>query len=1124
MDAKKHRTTLKRRTLIKYILRTVIGLAAFVLTGISVIVYLIFTPERITPIVMKYANEYMNAQLECASVELTFYSTFPNFGIRLRNGNIINIRDSLSDCPQDTLLRFNDCSVSFDPIALYRKNRLIINHVKIERPVIYAYVNPEGKTNWDILPQDDPDDESTVELPDITVNSVTVANAAVVYDDRRQNLFVTTDSLQISAKGSTTNIDMSLQIKSVTTLYEGKPYVSQLPLALDMHLLCDKLYRQFNIRHSKLSVGIMNFDMDGDVERDATNNRMMMELSFDLHAPDLMSFIPEHITDIRKKLTIPGTFDFSGKVSGYLGNGEYPACSVSIQLKDGAVIDNKIPDKPILQKIEIDCRAEINPSSEDSSYISIKNICLQNDAAKLNVSGTLDNIFTQPFADVRMDGNIDFESLLQYMPLDAAVTAGGSITAEVAGKFFLNDMLAFNIGKLNLAGSIDVDSVRFSYPDEGIALFAPFAKVTMGNRITDSIYGHRVESLLRARIELDSLMFDWKDEFQLNAGKMQTILHTSEPRDSVSIAGMAVYSRLTNLYLKTPDSTQMKATKISALGRLSPLASNPSRPEWAARISMDNVRGRVTNFAGRIDSTVLEMKLHARERRQIRQLTAEDSIRWKSFMDSVAIANRNSYTVDFKLPEGEAKNILSKWNVTGSFTSKSIGMRTPYFPMRIKLSESLIAFADDKLSIQRTNLNIEAANMKLNGEIKGIRGALLHNGRIRANIAVSVDSMDCNRIIRALAAGSAYAVNVEQQDSISRIVLDATMEPEMVGDSISGLFVVPRNIDMELNTSMKHVKYNSLNIEHAAGIITVRNRSIRIPDLKIQSDIGSANLSLAYKAPTTKGAYVGADIHLKQIQIRELIKSLPVLDSLTPMMRSFEGQAECNIIAVTELDSLSNLIIPKTTALCNINGKNMVLLDGETFSSIAKKLYFKNKNRNIIDSVSVDMMLDENIISVFPFVLTIDRYVAAIGGIQNLDLSFEYHISILKWPLQIIKIGLDLWGNPDDIHFRIASRRYADLLTPVKRTSFTSSVINLRQQLHGILRKSIDEILNENPETLSRQTHRISSALGSDSIQSLLKIDTVRDMQSSYIYVSPSGDTLENVDSYIVEEQDTVSL
>jgi hypothetical protein len=1068
-------------------------LVLFVSISISVIVYLIFTPERITPVVMKYANEYMNAHLECGSVELTFYSTFPNFGVRLRNGSIINIADSVSGCPQDTLLTFRDCAVSFNPIALYRKNQLIVNRIRLERPVVYAYVGADGKTNWDILPQSDSTDSSTINLPDITVHRISIADAGVIYDDRRQAIFVATDSLQLRAKGTLTDVALSLKIQAMTVLYDDKSYASKIPFAFDGRLLSDKSYQKFDIEKSTFSIGIIDFDVEGVVERDTVDSRTKIDVDFNLHSSDLMSVIPEHILNIKEKYTLGGIFDFAGRINGYLdAGGAYPTVMVDMHLKDGTIIDNSSPGQPLLQKMEMDCSAEIDPTNNVPSYVNINNIYLQNAAAKLNISGILDNIFTQPFVDIQVSSDIDFERFMQYMPVDTGIIAKGTVKADVAGNFFVDDLLAYNLGKINLAGNIDIDNVKFSLPDEGIELFAPMAKIRMGSNVADSIYGRVIASLLSANIELDSLTFKRKDELSLEAGRLFTTLHTTAPPDSTSIAKMAIYSRLSNLHLRTSDSIRLRATKISALGKLSPFAANPEMPEWTVRISMDSVRGIMPDFAGKIDSMVTEVKLHPRETR--RQITAaparrtpEDSIRRKTLIDSIVIANRNTAVVDFKLHDGEAKNILSNWEVTGSFAGKSFGMRTPYFPLRTALNESFMTFADDKLSIKRTRLQTEGSFMTLNGEIEGIRRALLYNGRVKANISIDVDSMDCNKIIRALAAGSAYSTkNVEQRDSISSAVLNETNEP---ADSVAGLFVVPRNIDMELNASMRNVRYNNFDIRRADGKIIVRNRAVKAPGLKIKSDIGNVDLSMVYKAPTTKGASAGLDIHMEQVQIKELIRSLPILDSLAPMMRSFEGMAECNIIAVAELDSLSNLVIPQTTALCHINGKNLVLLDGETFSSIAKKLYFKNKNRNVIDSISMDMMLDDNTISVLPFILSVDRYMAAVGGIQNLDMSFEYHISILKWPLPLIKPGLNLWGTPNDIHYRIASRKYEDMLTPVAEKSLALTVINIRQQLHDGLRKSIDAILSEDPDARFGQKSPVQL---NDTIQSMLELDTIQ--------------------------------
>jgi hypothetical protein len=1078
----------KKYRVFKYILWSITGLLAFILIAISTAVYIVFTPERITPIVMKYANEYMNARLDCESVELTFYSTFPNFGIRLQNGSVVTAKDSLSTCPQDTLLNFNDCSISFNPLVLYKKKHLIINHARLERPVIYLYISPEGKNNWDVLLHDDSSADSTMKLPDITVKRIRITDANIVYDDRQQLLFVATDSMQLNAKGTPTDVNLSLSVKALTTLYEEKSYTSKLPFTLTAHLLSDKSYQRFNIEHSILSIGFMDFDLEGTVQRDTTNSRTSVEVLFKLHASsfaDLIGAIPKHILDIQD-FGVSGSLDFSGSVNGYVGADQYPVCAVSLQLKDAAIVAKQNPENPILQTMEIDCNAEIDLMNSIPSYIDIKSIYLQNSAAKLYVSGKLNNIFTQPYVDMKINGGIDFKSFWHSMSLDSTMTAEGTLATDVSGKFFLDDLFMSNFGKINLSGTVDVNNVKFNYPEEEINLFAPLAKIRFGSNVVDSIRGHSLSSLLRANVDVDSLYFKWKDKLAFRAGQLFATFRTSEPKDLETIVEMSAFSRLNNLQLITSDSIRLRATKISAFAKLAPLADNLSQPEWTTRISLDSIRGRMPDFAGRVDSTVLSLKFHPRKIHR-RQLSAEDSIRRRIHIDSMIIANRNSSVVDFQLSEGDAKQILSQWDVSGSFISKSIHVMTPYFPLRIRLSNSSAMFTHDNLSIKYTRLQTGISDMMLSGEIEGIRRALLYNGRVKANISTKIDSLDCNEIIRALSAGSVYSSQtVEKQDSISNIVLNEHLEKST--DSMSGLFVVPRNIDMELDASMKKVKYGNLNIAQANGKIIVRNRSVQIPDLKIKSDIGNVDFSMVYKAPTAKGAYTGMDIHMERVQLKELINSIPILDSLTPMMRSFEGQAECNIIAVTELDSLSNLIIPRTSASCYINGKNMVLLDGETFSNIAKKLYFKNKKRNIIDSISVDLVLDDGKILVFPFVLSIDRYVAAIGGTQNLDMSFQYHISILKWPVPLIRIGLNLWGNPDDIHYRIVSRKYENLQTPVKEKSLESVILNLRQQLHDGLRKSIDDILNESPAIMNRSILPDTD----DTIQTLFEVDTTK--------------------------------
>ena len=61
-------------------------------------------------------------------------------------------------------------------------------------------------------------------------------------------------------------------------------------------------------------------------------------------------------------------------------------------------------------------------------------------------------------------------------------------------------------------------------------------------------------------------------------------------------------------------------------------------------------------------------------------------------------------------------------------------------------------------------------------------------------------------------------------------------------------------------------------------------------------------------------------------------------------------------------------------------------------------LMFKNKERNLIDSVAVDFRIKDGMIEVFPFLVEVDRYKVAVGGEHKIDMTFNYHISVLKSP------------------------------------------------------------------------------------------------------------------------------
>lgn len=318
----------------------------------------------------------------------------------------------------------------------------------------------------------------------------------------------------------------------------------------------------------------------------------------------------------------------------------------------------------------------------------------------------------------------------------------------------------------------------------------------------------------------------------------------------------------------------------------------------------------------------------------------------------------------------------------------------------------------------------------------------------------------------------------EQHGATGQTGLDAeslaTMDTHTLQDSITvasldttdQVFVIPANLDMTLHTNAKRIDFKDVELSDVNGEIIIRDQSVNLSNLAMNSNIGRGNMTMFYTAKDNRGASAGFDLDMEDVMVEKLISLYPAIDTLVPMLRSFEGVVDCQVTATCKMDSTMSLELPSLHSACYLHGENMVLLDGETFTEISKTLMFKNKKRNVIDSISVDLAIKDNKIEVFPFLVEMDRYKVAVGGTHNLDMTFNYHLSVLKSPVPF-KLGIDITGNLDDFKYKIVKCRYKDIFKPAKEAELDSTRTNIRKEIRESIRKQIKETAPELVSSLS---------------------------------------------------------
>ena len=468
---------------------------------------------------------------------------------------------------------------------------------------------------------------------------------------------------------------------------------------------------------------------------------------------------------------------------------------------------------------------------------------------------------------------------------------------------------------------------------------------------------------------------------------------TTNPQDTTRIAEMECKADLSRLKASLDDSLNVFCGKSTATVKLQPGEHDPAKPQIGLSLQADTLFCRMgTTRMG---------------------------------MDKAGIGVQAEKLRD------------SLWIPRGIVGFNRLFVRTPMFALPVRMKKTSLTVGNRTITLRNATMRIGRSDLTASGAVYDLYGTMKHHKPLRAKLTLNSHNLNCNQLIRSISM---------PQDTL-------TAETDTTATDIK-LFVIPQNIDFELQTNLRRVRYGKMVFENVRGAVDIRDQTVHLQELSMNGLGATMNTTLLYRARQPEEGYAGFDFRLHRVDIGRLVDFIPSLDSIVPMLRSFEGVVDFNVAAETYLDSCLNLRIPTLRSAIHLEGDSLVLMDGETFAEISKKFFFKNKERNLIDSIAVNISVQNGNVTVYPFVVQMDRYRAAVGGTQDLDMNFDYHISVLKSPIPI-KFGLNIRGNLDDMKFGIGKAKYKNAVTPVEIHKVDSTIVNMGRQIVRDFRRGL---------------------------------------------------------------------
>lgn len=959
------------------------------LVAIAFVINFIVTPKKLTPVVLDAANQTLNAHLDMESVELTFFSTFPQFGLKVKNGSLVSkaLNDS-SWCKTDSLLSFKECVLTVNPIAYLTENRIVVHNLSLEEVAVYAYRNKTGKANWEVtrasvdtIPADT---ASTDFNSEIDIRNIELKHANLVFDDRNTDIYSRIDDanlkLRLSLTKGISTLGLKFDNKNILFWQQGELLVNKIATSLRTDIMVDRQTAVWKLKDTELDVNGIRLDVNGAFRRDTVAKTIGMDLEYGLHAPSMetvLRMIPKsYVKDT--KVSAKGEVTVSGRVRGVYGDKKLPAVSLKIGIKEASAQYKGLPYG--IDEVTADFDAYVDLMRHQPSYLNLKIFHFKGAHTEVLADAKVDDLLDDPLITFHTKSTVDLDALAKTFPLQESVTITGKLDADMGMKCRLSALKKQDIGRMKLGGKLELKDFELKDTAKDFDF--------LGN----ATFRFRDNETLQAQMDVRKLVL--RSRFlSSDIERLVANVSSTNPQDTNRIVSLQCDMEVSKLRASMGDSIKLYSARAKAQAALGPQEVDVTKP------------------------------------------AIDFSLRADSLFFSAAGTRMAMNVAGIKMKADKLNDSL--WMPKGIVGFNRLRFRTPEFGLPIRMSKTAVTVDGPKITLKNASVRIGRSNMTATGDMMGVYRAMTKGEKLTAHLSLTSDLIDCNQLINSLSF---------PEDTTE--VLTDSVPSEMK------LFVIPRNIDFELQTDLKKAIFEKMLFENVHGAVDIKNQAIHLEDLSMRALDADMKAVMVYKAGSPRGGYAGFDFKIRNINIAKLVDFVPALDTIVPMLRSFKGRVMFDVAADARLDSAMNIRIPTLRSAIHIKGDSLVLMDGETFAEISKMLMFKNKKENVFDSISVNVTVHDGNVTVYPFLVEIDRYKAAVGGEQGLDMNFNYHISILKSPLPF-KAGVNISGNLDKMKFRIGKAKYKDAVTPAAVHRVDSTRMNMGNEIVNRFRRVV---------------------------------------------------------------------
>ena len=1006
----------------------------FILLVLAVALWVLFTPARLTPIVRDVASNYVKCEHEIGKVELTFFSTFPQFGLAIDSLLLVNAMDGAAS---DTLLAAPKMVVAVDIVSLKDK-KLHVSELLLSDVQANLFIDPSGASNFDVFnfPSDTTTKDTTAfSLPfsEICVDELHVSAKQLTVRSLRDSIDAAVAAMDLRLQvESLADLHLQLEAAAVDATLKGDSYAEDLSVRAELPASLDLEAMRVAFHQARLAVNQFELTIDGWAQAQETIEMDLKLALQDWKISEVLALVPPCFLSRLDGISADGILSLEAQAQGLYSDSLMPVLDAHLVLKDGM---GKYAELPYtIKPLVLDADVHLDMQNKACSHLKIHDFFARTRTSSIQGKGIVKDPLGKLWVDVKTEMDVKVADLKEFLPEDMLVA--GQVKGKLQMQMFLDDLLAMQLEKGQIHGDLLLNGVQY----EADSLYAQLPTNRLTFQIPNAHPTRKEVNWLAGTLSLADGQVKIGNDLQAEIGKTDIDVEISNilKQNTPLLYATVALDNKAHAHVKM-DSMDITIDKpVIALSAVYNMKDTTEMPTVDAQVSFDRVYGHYSDINLDVAQSALTAGLHAPN------LTASlstQSVVASMGSDLAINTGRVGVEASVKYNKRAQDNLLLKWRPNLSVDLNQAEVKIAGWEQNLVIPEMDFTYSNKACHIEKSRLILGNSDFALTGDVRNIGRWLRERGTLEGELNFVSNQTDVDELLAILSADQGS----EETTSAATHTDTATANTEPTNESEP--FLVPTNVDLVLNTQIGKANFFNQTATNLGGKIYLKDATLVLEEVGFICNAAKLQLTAMYRTPRRNHIYLGFDYHMVDINIQELIAMIPQIDSMMPMLSSFKGEAEFHLAAETYTNAQYEIKPSTLRGAASIFGKDLVVLDSETFGKISKLLMFNKKTENLVDSISAEITLYKKEIDVYPFVVSMDNYMVALGGRHNLDMTFNYDVNVLS----PIYLGVNVSGNLDDLNIKLAPCKYAKDFKPVLQRKVDTQSAELR----GIIRESL---------------------------------------------------------------------